>query len=211
MCNVGLIGLGISALGVGAQAISASQQQAAYADYQALQSKAALDNYIQQTKQVNLRYSQEQEANAEERQQIQIQNMKAKATAQASAASSGIEGITIDNLFAGYERATAVSNYTHARNLEMLGLEYNNQIDTYRMQALSSIYSMQPYQGATMGSTLLSGVGGIMSNYADMTWKQNFYGKGSSSMSKGISWLRGNHSTASGIKMSLSHDIGGIV
>ena len=74
--------------------------------------------------------------------------MKAKATAQASAASSGIEGLSIDNLFAGYDRATAVSDYTHARNLQMLGLEYNNQLDTYRNQALSSIYSMQPYAGA---------------------------------------------------------------
>ena len=93
--------------------------------------------------------------------------MKAKATAEASAASSGIEGITIDNLFAGDNRASAVSDYTHARNLDMLGLEYNNQLDTYRANALSSIYSIAPYTGATGASTLLSGVGGMMSNYAN--------------------------------------------
>ena len=106
------------------------------------------------------------EANAEERQQIHIENMQAKATAQASAASSGIEGITIDNLVAGYDRASAVSDYTHARNLEMLGLEYNNQLDSYRINALSSIYSMQPYTGVSAGTTLLSGIGGMMSSYA---------------------------------------------
>ena len=98
--------------------------------------------------------------------------MKAKATAQASAASSGIEGITIDNLFAGYERATAVSNYTHAKNLEMLGLEYNNQLDTYRIQAINSINTMQQYNGASTASTLLSGVGGLFSAYSNNKLKQ---------------------------------------
>ena len=98
--------------------------------------------------------------------------MKAKATAQASAASSGVEGIKIDNLFAGYERATAVSNYTHARNLQMLGLEYNNQLDAYRVQAINAINTQQQYTGASTASTLLSGVGGLFSSYASNKMKQ---------------------------------------
>ena len=166
MCNLAAAGLIVQGVGVVANILGASQQQKAYANYQQVQSQAALNNYIQQSKQLNLRFSQEQEANAEERQQIHIENLQAKATAQASAASSGIEGITIDNLFAGYDRASAVSDYTHARNLEMLGLEYNNQLDSYRINALSSIYSMQPYTGVSVGTTLLSGIGGMMSSYA---------------------------------------------
>ena len=178
MCNLSAIGLAIGAAGTVSNTISASQQANAYGEYQKLQSQSALNNYIQQSKQLNTRYAQEQEASAEERQQIQIENMKAKATAQASAASSGIEGITIDNLFAGYDRATAVSNYTHAKNLEMLGLEFNNQLDAYRNQALSTIYSMQPYSGASVGSTLLSGIGGLMTTYSTNKIEQerlNFY------------------------------------
>lgn len=167
MCDISAIGLAIGAAGTVANTISANQQAKAYSNYQTLTSQAALNNYIQQSKQINLRYAQEQEANSEEKQQIRIENMKAKATAQASAATSGIEGLSIDNLFAGYDRATAVSDYTHARNLQMLGLEYNNQLDTYRNQALSSIYSMQPYSGASAGSTLLSGIGGLMTTYAN--------------------------------------------
>lgn len=166
MCNISAVGLGLQGLSVLGGAFSAHQQEKSYSNYQQVQTQAALNNYIQQSKRLNLRYAQEQEANAEERQQIQIENMKAKATAQASAASSGIEGITIDNLFAGYNRATAVSNYTHARNLNMLGLEYNNQLDAYRAQALSSIYSMSSYTGSTAGSTLLSGIGGMLTGYA---------------------------------------------
>lgn len=172
MCDIAAIGLCISALGTVSNAIAANQQSKAYSKYQTLQTQSALNNYIQQSKQLNQRYAQEQEANAEEKQQIQLENMKAKATAQASAATSGIEGLSIDNLFAGYDRATAVSNYTHARNLQMLGLEYNNQLDTYRNQALSTIYSIQPYSGASAGSTLLSGVGGLMSSYSNNKLKQ---------------------------------------
>jgi len=172
MCNIAAVGLGLSALGTVSSTISAAQQQQAYSNYQALNAQSALNNYLQQTKQINLRYTQEQEASAEEAQQIHIENMKAKAQAQASAATSGIEGISIDNLFAGYNRASAVSDYTHARNLEMLGLEYNNQIDTYRIQALSSIYSIQPYSGATAGSTLLSGIGGMFETYANHKEKE---------------------------------------
>lgn len=172
MCNIGAIGLGLQGLGMMSGAYSQHQQAKAYANYQALQAQAALNNYIQQSKQLNLRYAQEQEANAEEREQIRIENMKAKATAQASAATSGVEGLTIDNLFAGYERATAVSNYTHAKNLEMLGLEYNNQLDMYRVQALNSINTMQQYTGASTASTLLSGVGGMFSAYSNNKLKQ---------------------------------------
>lgn len=172
MCNIGAIGLGLQGLGMVSGAIGSHQQAKAYAEYQALQTKAALNNYIQQSKQLNLRYAQEQEADAEEREQIRIENMKAKATSQASAASSGIEGLTIDNLFAGYERATAVSNYTHAKNLNMLGLEYNNQLDAYRVQAINSINTMQQYSGASTASTLLSGVGGMFSSYSNNKLKQ---------------------------------------
>ena len=172
MCNIAAIGLGLQAVGTIGSVYANNQQQKAYSNYQTVQTQAALNNYIQQSKQLNLRYSQEQEANAEEREQIRIENLKAKATAQASAATSGIEGLTIDNLFAGYERATAVSNYTHAKNLEMLGLEYNNQLDAYRVQALNSINTMQQYTGAGTASTLLSGVGGLFSSYANYQTKQ---------------------------------------
>lgn len=193
MCNIGAIGLGLQGIGMVSNVFAQRQQAQAYSDYQASQSQAALNNYIQQSKQLNLRYTQEQEADAEQREQIRIENMKNKATAQASAASSGIEGITIDNLFAGYERATAVSNYTHAKNLEMLGLEYNNQLDTYRIQALNSINTMQQYNGASTASTLLSGVGGLFSSYSNYQMKKDqleFYRKtptGRGTNSNGVS------------------------
>lgn len=172
MCNVAAIGLGLTAVSTISQVQAAQQQQDAYADYQVLQSQAALTNYVNQANQLNNRYAQEAEANYAEREQIRLENMKAKATAQASAASSGVEGLTIDNLFAGYDRATAVSNYAHARNLQFMGIEYNDQLQAYRNQALSSIYSMQQYQGATAGSTLLAGLGGMMTQYANYESKK---------------------------------------
>lgn len=193
MCNIGAIGLGLQGVSMLSGAYAQRQQAKAYSNYQTLQTQAALNNYIQQLKQLNLRYAQEQEADAEEREKIRIENMKAKATAQASAASSGVEGLTIDNLFAGYERATAVSNYTHAKNLQMLGLEYNNQLDTYRIQAINSINTMQQYNGASTASTLLSGVGGLLSSYSNYQMKKDqleFYRKtptGRGTSSNGVS------------------------
>lgn len=172
MCNIGAIGLGLQGIGMLSNTYAQHQEAKAYSEYQQLQTHAALNNYIQQSKQLNLRYAQEQEADAEEREQIRIENMKSKATAQASAASSGIEGLSIENLFAGYERASAVSNYIHSKNLEMLGLEYNNQLDTYRIQALNSINTMQQYRGASTASTLLSGIGGMFSAYSNNQLKQ---------------------------------------
>lgn len=166
MCNVAAIGLGLQGAGLIAGLKSNKQEQESYNNYQILSTQAALTNYIQQAKQVNLRYAQEMEASDTQREQIRIENMKAKATAQASAAASGVEGLSIDNLFMGYDRATAVSNYTHARNLQMLGLEFNNQLDTYRIQAINSINTMQQYNGASTSSTLLSGIGGLLSSYA---------------------------------------------
>lgn len=186
MCDVATIGLCLQVAGTVSSAISSSQQASAYSEYQQLTAQAALDNYISQSKQLNQRYAEEQEASGQERQQIQIENMKAKATAQASAATSGVEGISIDNLFAGYDRDTAVSNYTHARNLELLGYEYNNQMDAYRIQALSTIYSTGSYSGASTASTLLSGLGGILGTYSTSTLQSSAASAGSSG---GQAWL----------------------
>ena len=171
MCEVGTaisaIGLGLQGASIIGSYISDKQTASAYSDYHALQTQSTLNNYIQQTKAINTRYSQEQEASGLEIQQIYLQNLQAKATAQASAASSGIEGTTIENLFRGYDRASAISNYVVARNLHMKGMQYNEELESLRASAISSINSQQPYY-STGASTLLSGFGGMMSSYANL-------------------------------------------
>ncbi len=170
MCGVGTaisgIGLGLQGAGIIGKFLSDKQTASAYSEYQALQTQSTLTNYLQQTRAINTRYSQEQEASGLEAQQLYLQNLKAKATAQASAATSGIEGSTIENLFRGYDRATAISNYVSARNLHMQGLQYNEELESLRTQAISSINMQQRYT-STGASTLLSGIGGLMSSYAD--------------------------------------------
>ncbi len=170
MCDVGTaisgIGLGLQGASVIGNYISDRQASSAYSDYQALQTQSTLNNYIQQTKAINTRYAQEQEATGLEVQQIYLKNLQAKATAQASAASSGVEGSTIENLFRGYDRASAVSNYVAAKNLQMKGMQYNEELESLRASAISSINLQQPYY-STGASTLLSGLGGMMSSYAN--------------------------------------------
>lgn len=170
MCDVGTaistIGLGLQGASVIKNYISDKQATSAYSDYQALQTQATISNYIQQTQAINTRYAQEQEASGLNVQQIYLKNLQAKATAQASAAASGVEGSTIDNLFRGYDRASAVSNYVAARNLQMQGMQYNDETESMRISAISSINMQQQYN-STGASTLLSGLGGMMTSYAN--------------------------------------------
>ncbi len=165
MCNVGAVGLGMQAVGTVGSYISSNKEAAAYSKYQTLQTQAALNNYIQQSKSINNRYAEEQSASSMEQQEIALENMRAKATAQASAASSGVEGSSIEMLFRGYDRATAVSNYTAARNLQMKGLQYTNELDGLRIQAINAINGMEQHSGAS-ASTLLGGIGGLLTSYS---------------------------------------------
>ena len=169
MCEVTIgsaIGLGLQGAGIINNFIADRQTSRAYSTYQALQTQSTLTNYLQQTRAVNMRYAQEQEATGLEAEQIYLQNLKAKATAQASAASNGVEGISLDNLYRGYDRASAVSNYVAARNLHWKGLQYNEELESLRTQAISSINAQQPYQ-SNSASILISGLGGMLTSVAN--------------------------------------------
>lgn len=171
MCDVASLGLGIQGVGVVGNYIAERQTEAVYSKYQAQQTQATLQNYIQQTRAINNRYAEEQEATSGQKQQIYIQNLQSKATAQASAASAGVEGSTINTLFQGYDRATSVSNYTAARNLQMKGFQYSDELEGLKAQAISAINLQQPYTG-NPASTLLGGLGGLLSSYSSMGFKK---------------------------------------
>ena len=170
---VAAAGLGLQALGAIGSIVSDRQAAADNAQYRALQTQSTLTNYIQQLNAVHTRISQEQSATALQKQQLAIQNMKARATAQASAASAGVSGSTLDNLFQGYDRATAVNNYIASKNLHFKELQSYQEMMGYRAAALSSIYNQTTYTSNGIGS-VLSGFGGLFSSYSDMKWKESF-------------------------------------
>lgn len=170
---VAAAGLGLQALGAIGSIVSDRQAAADNAQYKALQTQSTLTNYIQQLNAVHTRISQEQSATALQKQQLAIQNMKARATAQASAASAGVSGSTLDNLFQGYDRATAVNNYIASKNLHFKELQSYQEMMGYRAAALSSIYNQTTYTSNGIGS-VLSGFGGLFSSYSDMKWKESF-------------------------------------
>ena len=198
MCEVATIGLAFSAVSAVGNFISKGAEQYQYAKYQELQSRAAIDNYIEQTKAINNRYAEEQEATARQKEDVYYQNLQKKATAQTSAATSGIQGSSINTLFAGYDRATAVNNYVAARNLQLKGLQYNEELDSMRVQAINAVNMQQPYTGGSAGSTLMSGVGGLLTDYAKTDTNMKF------SLFSG----RGKK-TKTGTRLSYSHDVGG--
>jgi hypothetical protein len=165
MCDVAAIGLGLQGVSIVGNFISDKQTANSYAEYQALSTQSTLSNYIQQSKAINNRYAEDKESSSYQQQQIYIQNLQAKATAEASAAGSGITGSTIETLFKGYDRATAVNNYVAARNLHIKGLQYTDELEGLRAKAISAINLQQPYT-STGVSTLLGGVGGLLTGYA---------------------------------------------
>lgn len=160
MCNIGAIGLGIQVGGLLANTMSSIQEAKAYSNYSIASTNAALANYGQQVNSVSSRYAQEVESAHQEQKQVYLQNLKAKATAQASAATRGVEGTSIDSLFAGYDRQSAISNYLTERDLRNIGLQYDDQLEGLRIGAINSINSQTQYTNRT-GSTILSGIGGI--------------------------------------------------
>lgn len=179
MCgiDVAMTGLGLQVGSSLLGALGARKQEKAYADYQRKSAEAALNNYIYQTRAINNRYSEEEQAASLEQQEIMIRNMQSKATAQASAATMGVEGGSLDSLYRDYDRATAVSNYVAAKNLHMKGLQYTDELESMRIQALNSINLQQQYTGGSFGAALLNGIGTALSGYANIDWKKQYLAK----------------------------------
>lgn len=168
MCDIAAAGIGLGLQGVSTifSAFGARQQEKAYANAQIASINSALSNFRTNVNLNNTRFSQEQESAQEQGQAIYLENLKQKATAQASAAGSGVAGTSIDNLFRGYDRTTALSNFISERNLRNMGLQYDENYEGLRTNALNSIYGIPQYTGASAGSTLLSGFGNILTSTA---------------------------------------------
>lgn len=179
MCStigLGIAGLATQALGTASSVYGSVQSAKAYTNYVQNQTEATLDNYRYQSKALNNAYSEETEQANQQNHQAYLSNLQSKAAAQASAASSGVEGSSLDSLFAGYDRASAISNYLTERNLRNKGLQYNDNLDSLRTSALSSLYGLSGYTN-TMASTLLSGVGSLLSSPTTASVVSQFAGK----------------------------------
>lgn len=166
MCTVASIGLGLQGVSTIFSAIGSRKQERAYANAQIASINSALDNFKTNVNLNNTRFAQEQESAQEQAQQVYLQNLQQKATAQTSAAGSGVAGVSIDNLFRGYDRTTALSNFISERNLRNMGMQYDENYEGLRTNAINSIYGLPQYTGASAGSTLLSGFGNILTSKA---------------------------------------------
>lgn len=140
--------------------------------------KAAIQNYLQQTRAINNRYSEEMEASARTAQETQIKNMQAKATAQASSASSGVSGNSLVDLYRDYDRATAVSKYVAARNLHLKGLQLGEEVQALRAKAINEINANSMSYSQNAWGNLLSGLGGTLQAYAQADYQRERLLKG---------------------------------
>lgn len=171
--------LGLQAGGILSKYLNSRRQDENYEQYRNLQTASILNNYEKQVAAIQEKYSQEAEALGWRNQQMMIENLKAKATAKTSAASSGIQGNSINKLFDGYDRATAVNNYITQRNLSMSANQYNANLESIRNQALSAINGETQYTSTGLAE-LIGGFGGLLSNYSNSEYKRNqwnYYGR----------------------------------
>lgn len=169
MCNPAVIPIAmaaVSAIGSGLGAAGNAKTAKEQAKLSLAQTKATMQNYAAEVNATNTRFAQEQEKAHEDQQQVYLQNLQAKATAQASAAGSGVTGISIDNLFNGYDRASAISDFITERNIRNMGLQFNENLQGLRTRAISSVnnQTLDNNLGIKQSSTLLSGIGGILSS-----------------------------------------------
>lgn len=170
MCDPNAINLGISLANTTAQSIQDISTNKMNAKYATNTARAASDNFILQTRQMNNRYAEEQAASSMEQQEVYIQNLQRQAISEASAASNGVSGISIDNLFKGYDRATAVGNYTSARNLKMKGLQMNDELLSLKNKALSSINATYNDYNAKTASTAWGTLGSSLELFGKLDY-----------------------------------------
>lgn len=179
MCDTELINPALFGMQTGAvisNYLTQKEQDRYYKNYQALQTASIINNYNNQVSALQDRFSEEAFQTGWQKQQTMIANMKARATAQASAASSGVEGQSINKLFDGYDRATAINDYISDRNLQMKGRQYNRELEGARAKALSALNGESKY-ASTAAAELIGGIGGLLSNYASNDYKITYYNK----------------------------------
>ena len=173
MCNTQAISLGLSGAEFVTDKFYTYKQDQDYIDYQNERNKNIMTNYVMQTKQLNNNYAAEQASNALQRQQDYLKNLQAKSSAQAAAAAAGINGNSIDNLFKGYDRISAVNNYISARDLQSKGIQYNDRLNNLRYSAAKAINTQQPYTAEYREvPMLLSQTGGLFDTFDRLKKRQ---------------------------------------
>lgn len=166
MCAPAAVGLGIMAAGAVAKGIGARKTAKAQAKASIASTNYTMANFANQANLNNTKYAQEVESANQQQQQVYLENLKQKATAQTSAAGNGVAGVSIDSLFKGYDRTTALSNFIGERNIRNMGLQYDANYEALRTNAMNSLYGVSTPTGESTGANLMTNIGGILQSSA---------------------------------------------
>lgn len=158
MCYVWIAMAAVAAASAAVQIAGESEKERSYANSTIQSTKAQVSEWSTQVNQQNTRYAQEVEAAHQEAQQNYLTNLEQQATAQTSAAGSGVAGISIENLFKGYDQASTLSEYISERNIRNQGLQYNQDYNAIRLRARNSIKTQLPYQGQGTKWAITNGI-----------------------------------------------------
>lgn len=171
MCNLNNLSLGISGANMLRNTFEGYAQNKANYEYQKARNSLIIANYERQARDANNSYAEAQRVNSIKKQQNYLQNLQAKSTLLAGKASSGVNGTSLDNLYRGYDRATAVNNYLYAKDLYNKGLSNNDRLSTLRASAVNSLTDLSKYRYSG-ASALLNGASDLFGGWGNYMIKR---------------------------------------
>ncbi len=147
MCEAITIATALAVVAAGYQTYSQDQSvkaQNKFNDKSAEEgAKLANATFVNQSKQVGLRNSQEAEAAASTLTENAQKAAQARATARVSAGESGVAGVSVDNLINDYNRQEAQYSGAVNRNLELTTAQSQEDLQGLRSNALDRSLSFQ--------------------------------------------------------------------
>lgn len=115
--------------------------------------------------QLGLRMIQEQESFAQRRHQSNIESAQIKAEAEVSAASSGVAGLSLDNIRAGITREVVAKEEADRTNYQNVVAQLGEETKATNTRAQNRINSVQRPRAPNPLGFLLQGIGGALKGF----------------------------------------------
>jgi len=123
------------------------QRQTAEARNRQIEANAEIANksFLNKASLANLRLQEEAEASSLQLMREDLEDRQAQASTLAQAAETGVRGLSLKSLLAGYDRNMANRNYIVNRNLDLKEQQIGRELEGYRAETMGQINSVQPY------------------------------------------------------------------
>jgi len=133
-----------------------SLQQQAQQQAMAMNKSNAQQAYADNVRAEGNRNLEQQVASAQQNQEASLQQMKASSALATSLGSAGVGGLSIDTLFADYDKQKAMLDQANAYNNQVAQLQSNERVAGYGTDYQNRVNSLQPYIKRPVANNVLS-------------------------------------------------------